>query len=166
MEALPLALYEAAKVFEPTAWKFAKEYKDEPYILFVSSGMGYPEAFRFSSCSVEEVFHIKTQAMNSAEFFHGCFEIVDEDTAVVLVKNEDGARSVDERVERFLKNYGKKYIIVDMKDFAMEGIREEYRSYFTPAFLNMIFGGLTFSCLHETTGLGFDTRKYYRVVQY
>ncbi len=104
--------------------------------------------------------------MNSAEFFHGCFEIVDEDTAVVLVKNEDGARSVDERVERFLKNYGKKYIIVDMKDFAMEGIREEYRSYFTPAFLNMIFGGLTFSCLHETTGLGFDTRKYYRVVQY
>ena len=25
---------------------------------------------------------------------------------------------------------------------------------------------LTFSCLHETTGLGFDTRKYYRVVQY
>ena len=166
MEALPLALYEAAKVFEPTAWKFAKEYKDEPYILFVSSGMGYPEVFRFSSCSVEEVFHIKTQAMNSAEFFHGCFEIVDEDTAVVLVKNEDGARSVDERVERFLKNYGKKYIIVDMKDFAMEGIREEYRSYFTPAFLNMIFGGLTFSCLHETTGLGFDTRKYYRVVQY
>lgn len=166
LAALPLALYDAAKDFEPTAWKFAKEYKDEPFILFISSGMGYPEAFRFASCSLEEVFHIKTQAMNSAEFFHGCFEIVDERTPVVLIKNEDGARAVDERVERFLKNYGKKYIIVDMKDFTMEGIKEEYRPYFIPAFMNMIFGGLTFSCLHETTGLGFDTRKYYRVVQY
>lgn len=166
LAALPLALYDAAKYYEPTAWKFAKEYKDEPFILFISSGMGYPEAFRFASCSLEEVFHIKTQTMNSAEFFHGCFEIVDERTPVVLVKNEDGARIVDERVERFLKNYAKKYMIVDMRNFTMEGIKEKYRQYFIPAFMNMIFGGLTFSCLHEATGLGFDTRKYYRVVQY
>ena len=166
LEALPLALYEAAKTYDPTAKQFAQNYKDESFILFVSSGMGYAEAFRFASCSIEEVFHIKTQAMNSAEFFHGCFEIVDENTPVVLIKNEDGARIVDERVERFLKNYGGKHLIVDMKDFAMEGIEEEYRPYFIPALMNMIFGGLTFSYLSQATGLSFNTRKYYRVVPY
>lgn len=164
--ALPMALYDAAVAYEPTARMFSRDYKDEPFILFVSSGIGYAEAFRFASCSLEEVFHIRTQAMNSAEFFHGCFEIVDEETPVVLIKNEDGARAVDERVEHFLNQYAKKYIVVDMKSFAMPGIQEEFRSYFMPAFMNMLLGGLTFSCLQETTGLGFHTRRYYRVVNY
>lgn len=164
--ALPLALYDAAKTFEPTAKLFSQDYKDEDFILFISSGIGYAEAFRFASCSLEEVFHIKTQTMNSAEFFHGCFEIVDEKTPVVLIKNEDGARATDERVERFLNQYAQKYIVVDVKKFAMPGICEHFRPYFMPAFMNMIFGGLTFSYLQETTGLGFHTRRYYRVVNY
>ena len=166
ISALPLALYDAAVTYEPTARMFSRDYKDEPFILFVSSGIGYAEAFRFASCSLEEVFHIRTQAMNSAEFFHGCFEIVDEKTPVVLIINEDGARSVDQRVEHFLNQYAKKYLVIDMKSFAMPGIEEAFRPYFMPAFMNMLLGGLTFSFLQETTGLGFHTRRYYRVVNY
>jgi fructoselysine-6-phosphate deglycase len=163
---LPQGLVNAIKKYDPMLEEFSKKYKDEPFQLWIGSGLNYGETFRFSACSLEEVFRIKTQAINSAEFFHGCFEIVDKDTCVILIKGEDGSRVLDERVENFLKKYAKKYTIIDTRDFELKGISKEYRKYFTTTIISILLGERLFKYLIKDTGKSHKTRRYYRKVQY
>lgn len=167
MDQLPGAVYDAVMLLSPTIGKFANRSHAEPFHLYIASGYGYGEAFRVSACTIEEVFHIKTQAMNSAEFFHGCFEIVTPDTCVVLLIGEDENREVDLRVKRFIDTYGgDNKLVIDFKTLPMPSIEERFRPYFMPIFANAILGGEQSRYMNKETGLSHATRRYYRIVPY
>lgn len=166
LKVLPKALLETAKQFDSVAKEYAEQHYQDSFQLWIGSGANIGEIARYSACVAEEIFRIKTQAMHSAEFFHGCFEIVDEHTPVVLIKGEDESRSIDERVEKFLEKYSGNALIIDTKDFPLEGISEDFRKFFTPAVISILLGDRLRSHMVDKTGLSYHTRKYYRVVSY
>lgn len=166
LEKLPEALFEAGKEFKEAGLRLAEQCAKEDFILWISSGAAYGETFSFANCCVEEMIWKKTQTMQSAEFFHGCFEIVDKDLCVVLVKNEDGNRALEERVEQFLQRFGKKYFVVDPTKAKLTGISPEFRRYVLPAVINIAFHCGAQEHLEELTGRSAKTRRYYNVVSY
>ncbi|WP_066059948.1 SIS domain-containing protein [Robertmurraya korlensis] len=166
LKKLPKALLETAKQFDSVAKIYAEQHYQDPFQLWIGSGANIGEISRYSACVAEELFRIKTQAMHSAEFFHGCFEIVDEHTPVVLIKGEDESRGIDKRVEKFLEKYSGNSLIIDTKDFPLEGISPDFRKYFAPAVISILLGDRLRINMAEKTGLSYNTRKYYRVVSY
>ena len=51
--------------------------------------------------------------LNSAEYFHGPFEVTDEDHLYILMMSRGRNRMMDARVLTFLEKYGKKYEVID-----------------------------------------------------
>ncbi|WP_449540140.1 SIS domain-containing protein [Ferdinandcohnia sp. Marseille-Q9671] len=163
---LPKALINAALHFDVIAKEFAHRHHTDDYQLWIGSGPNFGELRRYTECVSEELFRIKTQAVHSAEFFHGSFEIVNEGTSVILVKGDNESRKVDERVERFLTKYCPNALIIDLKEFPLLGISEEFRKFFNPPLLSILLGDRLRKHMVEFTGLSYNTRKYYRVVNY
>mgnify|MGYP006868577795 FL=1 len=94
-------------------------------------------------------------------------EIVDNSTCVILLKGEDKARSLDERVERFLKKYAyEKLTVIDTKEYDLPGIDTRFRAYFTPVILNLCLVESLTPAMQAKTGLSQKTRRYYGVVDY
>jgi fructoselysine-6-phosphate deglycase len=166
LKALPAALFQAGQDYYALGERMAGKLSRENFLLWVSSGMAYGETFRFATCCIEEMIWIKTQTIHSAEFFHGCFEIVDRDQCVVLVKNEDSNRALEERVERFLERFCKNYFVVDTRSTALLGISPEFRPLVQPAVINAVFRSRMQDSLQELTGRSAETRRYYGVVDY
>lgn len=166
MRVLPSVLYNIAEKYEPRAKQFSEEHSDDAFQVYIGSGLAHAEASRFSSCNMEEVFRIRTQVISSSEFFHGCFEIIDAETPAILIKGLDKSRSLDERVENFLKKYSGNYWIVDLADFDYSELDEQFVAYFTPIICSTLFGVRTFKNMEKVTGLSFNTRNYYNVVSY
>ena len=163
---LPEGLYQASLDFEPLATKLAETVAEEPFSMWLASGIAFGETCRFSTCTLEEVHRLRTQPVNSSEFFHGPFEVVDEELCAVLVKNEDGNRVLDERTERFLQKYGKKYFVLDPKETALAGISPEFRPYLVSSVIRTVFLGTVMNVVSEHTGRSMKTRRYYDVVEY
>ena len=72
----------------------------------------------------------------AAEFFHGPFEVLDQNTPVFLFKGEDASRPIVERVERFCKKYTERLVVYDSKDYEMKGIDPEVRAIVAPMILS------------------------------
>lgn len=166
LQVLPQALIQIAQQFNPIADAYTEEHYQDSFQLWIGSGANLGEIERYSACVAEELFRVKTQAIHSAEFFHGCFEIVDEDTPVVLFKGEDESRTIDERVETFLNKYAKNAMIIDIEDYPLAGISPEFKKFFVPAIISIMLGDRMRNHMTAKTGLSYNTRKYYRVVSY
>jgi fructoselysine-6-P-deglycase FrlB-like protein len=102
---LPDILINIKKEAEQEAIKFANNYKDKNFFLVVGSGINWGEVYTFATCNLEEMQWIKAQPVHSGEFFHGTFEIINENTNIVIFKGEDKTRSLIDRVEEFSNKY-------------------------------------------------------------
>ena len=71
---------------------------------------------------------IRTKSISAPEFFHGMQEIIVADTPVTLFIGEDEQRPLAERVARFLPKVCSNYVIIDTKEFKLEGISQENRA--------------------------------------
>lgn len=166
MEKLPCALLNAKKQFEPTAEKIAKTYSKAPYQIWVGGGSLWGDIYLFAMCVLEEMQWIRTKSVTSAEFFHGTLEIVEEDVPVFLVKGEDETRPLDDRVEKFINDFTDKGVVIDTKDFILEGIDEEFRQYCAPAVVEAILTERLAVQFERRTGHDLNFRRYYRQLDY
>ncbi|MEG2799387.1 MAG: SIS domain-containing protein [Erysipelotrichaceae bacterium] len=166
MMLLPEDLIEVKEQFEPKAKASAEAYALEPYQLWIGSGETWGETYLFSMCLLEEMQWIRTKSVTSSEFFHGTIELVDEDTPVFLVKGEGKCRVIDERVEKFLKKYGKKIVIIDSKDYALKGIDDKYRWLLAPLMISSCLVDRMAFNFEAVTGHDLDFRRYYRQFEY
>lgn len=160
-------LAETIDHFNAKAKNFAEKYHDEKFMLYLYSGSLKGEVLKYSADVGEELFRIKSQLMHTAEFFHGCLEIVDDDLCSILFMNEDESRAMDERCLRFMEKYGsKKLTVFDSKELRLDSIKQKYRPLFTPMVVYQIMCGLISPYMKEVTGLSVKTRRYYGVVEY
>ncbi|TLQ06946.1 SIS domain-containing protein [Marinilactibacillus psychrotolerans] len=166
LEKLPELLVQVKKEFDPTAQKIAKVHHKDPYQIWVGGGLTWGDVYLFSMCVLEEMQWIRTKSVTSAEFFHGTLEIVEEDVPVFLVKGEDETRPLDDRVEKFLNDYTEKGTIIDTKDFALEGIDNEFRKYISPLIIETILTERLAVQFEHRTGHDLDFRRYYRQFDY
>ncbi|MDF7682780.1 SIS domain-containing protein [Lactobacillus sp. ESL0679] len=133
--------------------------------IWVSSGRAWGEVCCFSNYMSEEIQRIKSQAIHSGEYFHGPFEITDENQSINVVLNSNDTRNIDLRVVNFAKKYAKDCFIVDMKSFELNDLPENLRVFVEPYVLNHYFDALH-NIYSNKTGRSSRTRRYYRLMKY
>ena len=136
LEALPGALADTAESSDQRGSEEARLYKDDDFVMIMGSGPNYSTAYAFGICVLMEMQWMHTYVGEAAEFFHGPFEVLDQNTPVFLFKGEDASRPIVERVERFCKKYTERLVIYDSKDYEMKGIDPEVRAIVSPMILS------------------------------
>jgi len=132
------AFEKAGKQFEDRAQQFGQSYKDEKVIYTMASGANYGIAYSYTTCILLEMQWIHSNAIHAGEYFHGPFEIIDEEVPFIILVGLDETRPLDERALDFSKKYGKKLVVLDAKELDLEGIDEELKGYIAPLVLNYV----------------------------
>jgi fructoselysine 6-phosphate deglycase len=132
LAALPQAMADTQAAGDKRATEEARLYKDDRIIYHVASGPMFNTAYVFGVCILMEMQWMHSYPIEAAEFFHGPFEIVDQNTPLVLMLGEDPSRPLMERVVRFCKKYTERLAIFDSKDYEMKGIDAAIRPIVAP----------------------------------
>lgn len=152
--------------FEPKAAEIARNYAKEPYNIFVGSGTLWGETYLFSMCILEEMQWVRTKSVTSADFFHGTLELVEKDVPVFLFKGVDEYRELDNRVERFCEKFTDKLVVVDIADYDLKGIDEEFKIICSPMILTALVTERLAAHYELNTGHSLEFRRYYRQFEY
>ena len=165
LEALPHALLVTQQEGEELSARIANAIKDAPNTYVLGAGPSWAGAYGLSMCYLMEMQWMHSGAFNSGEFFHGAFEIVTEDTPVILFQAEDASRPMGERARVFLEQYTSQLHVIDSKDFSLPGVpthkRGEVSAIATGTFTTRLAKHLEFVRQHSL-----DTRRYMFKVQY
>ena len=155
----------AVKDQQNAAWLFAEKYSEEPNLYIMASGASYSQAYGFAICSLQEMQWMDCCYLNSAEYFHGPFEVTDEDHLYILMMSVGKTREIDLRAKAFLDKYAKKYEIIDAAECGLDGIDNACVDYFNaPLFYEMSV--LYRTAIQNKTGHPLDMRRYMGVVEY
>lgn len=160
------AVYEKALQQEiENAKVFAASHAKEPVIYTMASGANYGAAYSFSICILMEMQWIHSHAIHAGEYFHGPFEIIDENVPFIILLGLDETRALEERSLSFSKRYGKKLTILDAKEYDLAGIDEEVKGYIAPLILNRVLRKYAEE-LAEARNHPLSTRRYMWKVEY
>jgi fructoselysine 6-phosphate deglycase len=135
LDALPVAMCDAAQQNEARAAADAVAYAGDDRIYHVASGPGFTTAYVFGVCILMEMLWLHSYPIEAAEFFHGPFEIVDKQTPLILITGEDSSRPLMERVVKFCDTYAGRVMNYDSRTFTMKGIDPEIRPIVAPYIL-------------------------------
>ncbi|MCP8970029.1 SIS domain-containing protein [Ectobacillus ponti] len=117
---------------------FAEAYQDDKVIYTMGSGANYGIAYWFSICLLMEMQWIHSHALHAGEYFHGPFEILDEQVPVIQLVGLDETRPLEERSLEFTQRYGKRIIVIDAKEFDLEGVAPSLRGYLAPLVMQAV----------------------------
>lgn len=162
---LPQQLLAIKQQFDPEARLLAARLAGETYHIITGAGSCWAPAWYFSMCVLEEQQWLRTRPIHSADFFHGCFELVEKGVSVILLKGEDHARPLAARVEAFAKNYTDRLTVLDAAGFGLPGVSAETRALISPVILATILERLTVH-LAVARNHPLDQRRYYKKVSY
>lgn len=157
----------AVKTTKPLAKKWAKQNADRNPIYVMASGPAYGAAYIFSICNIEEMLQIASPTVNSCEFFHGPFEVLDKNTSVFQLVSVGRLRSADERSVRFLKQYGgDKVYLLDGKEIGLNDLDDSISEYFNHILFAPILNNVYMRALSKVTSKDYNTRRYMWKVSY
>ncbi|MCR4429951.1 MAG: SIS domain-containing protein [Tepidanaerobacteraceae bacterium] len=165
LNTLPDSLVGIKESAEEAAKKFAETYKNEKIFYTLGAGLGWGEAYAFAICILEEMQWLTAQPIHAGEYFHGPFEVVDENANLIILKGEDFSRPLIDRVIDFSKKYTDRLVIIDTKQYPLPGVSEAYRGYFTPFILSAVLDRFA-NCLADERNHPLSTRRYMGKVEY
>lgn len=164
-EALPGALYSALEETEESNHALATALADEPVTYVLGSGPNYGEAYAFAMCHLLEKQWKHAAAFHAGEFFHGAFEIVTAEQAVLLLLGEDATRPVAERARAFLDRHTKKAHYIDTAELSLPGVPAAARAAIGPLALATVTTRFS-QHLEAVRGHGPDKRRYMFRIDY
>lgn len=165
MQHLPQALLATKRTFEPKADAFARIIAGADYHLFTAAGNMWPAANYYATCILEEMQWIRTRPVHAADFFHGPLELVDKDVSLILMRGEDDARALADRVASFAPRYTDRFTILDTADFVPDSVSPRLRALLSPAFMATILERLS-THLEVMRNHPLTMRRYYKRVAY
>ncbi len=165
LAALPKAVHHAIEQAESRLADIAQAFKDEPITYVLGSGPSYGWAYGLAMCFLQEMQWKHAAAFNSGEFFQGAFEMVDDDTAVILWLGEDASRPMGERAQAFLDRYCKKAQAVDVRDLELPGVPAELRPHVSPIVVGALANRLA-QHYEAVRGHDLEQRRYMYKVEY
>lgn len=165
LKKMPEVLLEVRRENDERALAFATKHKDTKFHMCVGAGNTWGETYCFAMCVLEEMQWIATKSIHAAEFFHGTVEMTEKDMSFMLFKGEDATRALVDRVERFVEQYSDVVQIWDTKDYKMEGIDEDMRTYVAPMVMATQLERVSAHFEHLRNH-SLDIRRYYRTVKY
>ena len=95
---------DATNKYQNKAWNFAEHYYQAPFLYIMSSGAAYAQSYGFAICSLQEMQWMDCCYLNSAEYFHGPFEVTDEDHLYILMMSVGKTREIDLEPRHFWIN--------------------------------------------------------------
>jgi fructoselysine 6-phosphate deglycase len=143
----------------------AASLASQPIIYVLGAGPSEDIARTLSMCYLQEMQWIHSAAFNAGEFFHGAFEVVTEQTPVILYLGEDTSRPVAERARAFIQKYTRQAWLVDLQDLTLPGIPTDYRAEVGPLVLAALTSRIA-QHFEATTGHSLTERRYMFKVQY
>lgn len=164
-DAYPDALVSTVADLEGRMAEIAAALKDEPITYVLGAGPLYGAAATLAMCYLQEMQWLDAAAFNAGEFFHGAFEVVTDQTPVILLLGEDETRPMAERASAFLDTYTSKATYLDSRDFALPGIPDTVRGRFVPSVFYSVVGRLA-AHYAAVRGHSLDTRRYMTKVEY
>lgn len=162
---LPDNMVNIKKLAEEKAEKFAEDYKDADFFMALGAGAVWGETYSYAICILEEMQWIKAQPVHAGEFFHGSFEIVQEDTNLLVFQGEDLTRPLLDRVVTFANKYTKNMVLIDTKDYPLNGVPEDLRGYFSPFVISAVLDRFSEN-LASVRNHPLSTRRYMTKVEY
>ena len=121
------------------ALAFAEEYKEDSIIYTMGSGAGYGAAYMESICIFMEMQWLDSSSIHTGEYFHGPFEITDENRPFMIQVSEGSTRPLDERCLNFLRNYAKRIEVLDAKELGLSVIDPAVVDYFNHSLFNNVY---------------------------
>ncbi|MDG4876956.1 SIS domain-containing protein [Mesorhizobium sp. WSM4935] len=162
---LPRLLLEVKRGYEKEAAGFARKLAASDYHIITGAGNVWPQAWYYGMCILEEMQWIRTRPVHASDFFHGTLELVEKDVSVVLLKGEDSARPLADRVEKFAPTYTDKLTVLDTADFELPGISPDVRALISPIVLATALERVS-AHLEVIRNHPLTTRRYYKRVAY
>ncbi|MBR4092094.1 MAG: sugar isomerase, partial [Mogibacterium sp.] len=146
-------VYNDAKAYcMPLAKEWAEKNKNEHVISVMGSGPAFAAAYIFSICNIMEMLQIQSPTVNSCEFFHGPFEVLDKNESFFLLVAEGRTRKADERAVTFLREYGgDKVYILDAKELGINRFKDSVAEYFNHMLFSPILNNTYMKCLSAAT---------------
>ncbi len=158
---------EAVQKVTPDAKKWAKQNADSKTIYVLGSGPAYGSAYIFSICNIEEMLQLNSPTINSCEFFHGPFEVIDRDTSVFQLISTGRNRAADKRAVKFLKKYGgNKIYLLDGKNLGLNQLDDDIAEYFNHILFSPILNNVYMRELSYVVGQDYNDRRYMWKVEY
>jgi fructoselysine 6-phosphate deglycase len=159
-----LVINEKAR-FEEIAKHWGKEQKRDSIIYTIGSGINFGEVYSTAACWFMEMQWINSNAIHSGEFFHGPFEITDDDVPFILVKSIGDTRFLDQRVEDFAKKFTHKLIVLDQEDFELDEIAEPAKEYLAAILSGVVIRQMVEAIAFER-GHSLSVRRYMWQMEY
>lgn len=123
---------------QPKADAWSKKYQDEEVIYTVGSGSAYAVAYTTCICHLMEMEWVNSSSFHSGEFFHGPFEITDENVPFMMFMSAGRTRSLDERALAFLKKHTKECEVIDAMDYNIQMLDPAVQEVFTFLLLSAV----------------------------
>lgn len=155
----------AVEQFRKMAEDFAKACKDAKVLYSLASGPDYSQSYVFSNCYMMEMQWINAIPIHAGEFFHGPFEIIEENSPVILLMGRSNSRYLEERALAFCKKYTHELYVIDTKEVDFKDIDEAYHGVIAVLVLNNVC-----RLFSETIAVArnhpLDIRRYMHLVEY
>ena len=155
LQRLPALLVAAKLAYEPEAARRALTLRDEPYHIVTGAGSAWAAAEYFALRQLEQRLHLRSRPVHAADFFHGTLELVEPGVSIFLLKGEDAARPLCDRVERFAYRYTDKLWVLDAAQVDLPGLSPRLRGLIAPVILVTLLERL---CAHLEALRGAPTR--------
>ena len=114
-----------------------------------------------SICNVQEMLQIDSCTINTCDFFHGPFEILDKRTSLFQLISVGRSRCNDERGIRFVNQYGGERVYqLDAKELGLNDIKDSVSEYFNHLIFAPILNNVYMRALSAVTHKDYMTRRY------
>ncbi|WEV43217.1 SIS domain-containing protein [Lactobacillus sp. ESL0684] len=147
------------KQYKSITDQWTSELKREKLIYAVGSGINAGETYSFSACWLQEMQWINSSYINSAEYFHGPFEVTDYDVPFIICEGMGVSREMDQRVVDFAKQHSQKVYVIDNADFDMHEIAEDFRDYYSQILSGVVYRQLAEGFEYHR-GHSLEARRY------
>lgn len=129
----------AADGADEDAEAFAQAYKNEDHIFTLASGANQGVAYSTGNFIFMEMQWIKGTVLDTAELFHGPFELALKDVPYLVFMSDGRTRHLDSRALEFLQRFDTKYTVIDAKDYWLDSqIDSSVVEYFDPMVLTAV----------------------------
>lgn len=164
-DAYPTALPATLEELDDGFGEIAEDLQSEAITYVLGAGPNYGAAATLAMCYLQEMQWMDAAAFNAGEFFHGAFEVVTEDTPVILLLGEDATRPMAERAKRFLDTYTERAVYLDSTEWSLPGVPTDVRGLFTPLAFYAVAGRIA-KHYEAVRGHNLDNRRYMGKVDY
>ncbi|RVU98190.1 sugar isomerase [Coriobacteriales bacterium OH1046] len=166
-DAVDVIYRKAVAYAQPLATVWAERMASQKTIYVMGSGPAYGAAYIFSICNIEEMLQLDSPTINSCEFFHGPFEVVDKAKPIFLIMGIGRTRPCDERALAFLERYaGENLYVLDGKELGLNDLPDDISEYFNHVIFTPILNNVYMRALSKAISKDYMTRRYMWKVAY